>query len=321
LPKINEKKSLLKELSIRGKIIFILYIAFTVMGGSGGNGGCDSDKEQEQYEPPPPPPNLNRKILSACVIRAGYVVKWLNRGPGDPVIFAEDGSVETYGLGYSRNAYDDVETFEERLALSLPQPPGELTKWSEYRCGVEGLELYRPGGRKYADDDCSIAPWHRNPCYEPDIKPGTDDCTWIWTGSMCYSFVYHVLVEADPYFKKILDPDMEADVMLEKLGISGRAIEVFFGTLKEGDLVFMDLVGNDVYDDHVGVISFVNNSNFDYIRCYGIIGFYSYPFEYRICEASMGDHNAVIQSEWEPISSLFYVSLDRCLFFRILAQE
>jgi hypothetical protein len=294
---------LLKELSIRGQIIFILYIILVTIGG-GGNSKCDKDKEQEQIEPPPPPPNLRNEILSAMMIRIQFPVQWINRGPGspgNPVIFAADGNVETGGLGYGW-ALDDYEEFQENLYTGMPSFP--LTLWSEYLCGpydVTGNGIHRPGGRIYAAlEICQYFPPYRNPCYEPDMMPGTLECSWEWTGAMCYSMVYYALVEADPTLNKVIYKNEGAQLMMERLLNSGRATEVDHNYIAAGDLIFMDIDHDGEYWDHVAVVSYADPWGiFDNDRCYGIIGYYSYPFRYRASEASMDEHNDAIENEWE----------------------
>ncbi len=225
----------------------------------------------------------------------------------------------TYSLGYG-HAFDDVEIFETKLLTATPEDY-PLFYWSDYLCDVYvdgGNGIFRPGGRKYAADNCTQF-YGRPLCYEPDILPGTYECSWSWTGSMCYTMVYYCLVEADEYFKSILSPQTDAGAMLYILLNSRRVEEITRNQIAEGDLIFMDLDGNEIYDDHVGVISYVDaNGNFNNDCCLGIIGFYPQPFWYSAAEASMEEFNSAMSEDWE-FYDWFYVSSARVRYLKILA--
>ena len=255
--------------------------------------------------------------------QVGYLVYWINRGyeppwyPENHVLFTDDGAMFTYGLGYS-TAYDNVEAFE----LKLDESDDYLSfYWSEYMCfpfDPQGMLIWRPGGRVYASGNCNVYPWFRDPCYQPDVLPGTEECSWTWTGSYCFTMVYNALIEADPYFK-FLKPETNAHEMLTALRLDHRGEEQEFYDRRVGDLIFMDFNDDGWYYEHVAVLSAIDYwPDFYADKCVGVIGFYSSPFDYKASEAAMSQFNSALDAEWYP----FYpedweLTVDRVRYIRL----
>jgi hypothetical protein len=211
------KKDIIKNtLRILGFICFMVYVgAFST--GSGGGGGCSGNKNQNAEEPPSPPV-LNEKILDYANFAVGYTVFWRNRGFDDwnPLVrpvFTDDGHILCQGLGYF--GYDDVESFEAKINYNDPQM--NVYWWSDYPCLADeppeppDPDTYRPGGRIYAGSHNCQDYYDRDPCYEPDVLPGTWSCTWQWTGSVCAALAYWAIFDADKGVGGFISPYMTAN--------------------------------------------------------------------------------------------------------------
>lgn len=263
---------------------------------------CRKDKEQEAQPPPPPPPVYNDEILAYANYVVGYSVFWINRGydPLDPLqrpVFTEDGDILCQGLGYW--GYDNVEDFEIKINYSDPRM--EVEWWLDYPCLPDNPsppDTYRPGGRVYADYDCTEY-YNRPQCYPADILPGTHDCSWQWTGSVCAALVYWTLFDVDKNIASHLAPSYSGQQMLTILLSLDQVEEVTRTNAEPGDLIFMDIDHDGDFSDHVAILSDKDPwGPFDDDKCIGVIGYYALPFHYTACEATMAQHNDALFDDW-----------------------